>query len=93
MPNPPQAGHNNRRPRLCGYDDQKILAEDSRDRADIGEYRAFLVSDIEQSTDQSRVGVDQENRISQCMGMAGLTVYKGNMAFDINAEDSRDRRM
>ena len=28
----------------------------------------------------------------QCMGMAGLTVHKGNMVFDTNAEDSRDRR-
>ena len=28
----------------------------------------------------------------QCMGMAGLTVDKGNMVFSTNAEDSRDRR-
>ena len=50
-------------------DDQKILAENSRDLADTGEYRAFLVSDIELPTDQPRV--DQENQIVQCMGHGG----------------------
>ena len=40
-----------------------IFAENIRDLAAIGEYRTFLVSDIELLTDQSRV--DQENQIVQ----------------------------
>ena len=50
---------------------EKMLAKASRDLADTGAFRAFLVSDVELPADQSRV--DQENQISECFAMAGLT--------------------
>ena len=53
---------------------EKCLLTASRDLADTGTYRAFLVSDFELPTDQARV--DQENQIAQCLAMAGITADK-----------------
>ena len=65
------------------------LAEATRDLANTGKYRAFLVSDVELPTDQSRV--EQENQIAQCMHGHGGP-YRYNIALGTNAEDTRDRR-
>ena len=65
-----------------------MLAKASRNLADTGACRSFLVPDVELPTDQTRV--DQENKIVQCLAMmAGLTVDKDGMVFDINPKDSR----
>ena len=62
-----------------------MLAKASRDLADTGACRAFLVSNVELPTDQFRV--DQENQV-----VPGLTADKDGMVFDINSEDSRNQR-
>jgi hypothetical protein len=67
-----------------------MLAKASRDLADTGACRTFLVSDVELPADQSRV--DQENQIVECLAMAGLTADIDGMVFDIDSEDSRDQR-
>ena len=68
----------------------KMRAKASRGLADTGTgaRRAFLVSDVELLADQPRV--EQEQQIVQCLAMAGLTVDKDGMVFDINSEDSRN---
>ena len=67
---------------------EEMLAKASRELADTGACRAFLVSGVElPTTDQSRV--DQDNQIVPCLAMAGLTVDKDGIVLDINSEDSR----
>lgn len=69
-----------------GYD-RKCLLTASRGLADTGTYRAFLVLDVELPTDQARV--DQENKIAQCLAMAGITHHRrqrDGILFDISRD-------